>query len=143
MKFAATILYVPDVVTALEFYERAFGFSRAFVSDEGDYGELDTGDVRLAFDAETLADETLPAGYRPNRRDEPPPAIEVMLATDDVEIAVRQAIGAGAQLLAPQRKMPWGQTIAYVRDPWGALVAVGTPWQPTRSEKHTSPDVHP
>ena len=30
MKFAHTILYVPDVVRAIEFYERAFGFQRGF-----------------------------------------------------------------------------------------------------------------
>ncbi len=40
MTFAYTILYVPDVVRAIEFYERAFGFQRGFVHESGEYGEL-------------------------------------------------------------------------------------------------------
>lgn len=40
MKLAYTILYVPDVVRAIEFYERAFGFQRGFVHESGEYGEL-------------------------------------------------------------------------------------------------------
>ena len=38
MKFAYTILYVPDVVRAIEFYERAFGFQRGFVPGRRDTG---------------------------------------------------------------------------------------------------------
>lgn len=37
MKFAHTILYVPDVVRAIEFYERAFGFQRRFVHESGEH----------------------------------------------------------------------------------------------------------
>jgi lactoylglutathione lyase len=36
MKFAYTILYVPNVSLALDFYERAFGLSRGFVHEGGD-----------------------------------------------------------------------------------------------------------
>ena len=129
MRFAATIIYVPDVPAALAFYEIGFGLAPAFISEEGDYGELETGDVRLGFDSEELADRArLPDGYRPNRASDPPPGIEIMLTADDVPGAVKRATDAGAQLLVGPDEKPWGQTIAYVRDPWGTLVALGTPW---------------
>jgi lactoylglutathione lyase len=72
MKFVATILYVPDVRTALEFYERAFGFSRAFLSDGGDYGELDTGDVRADRCRNSLATKTVRRAISLTRRSRPP-----------------------------------------------------------------------
>lgn len=40
IKFAYTILYVQDVTTAVAFYEKAFGFTRKFISPGNDYGEL-------------------------------------------------------------------------------------------------------
>jgi hypothetical protein len=45
MRFGYTILYVEDVSRAIEFYERAFGLARRFVSDDATYGEMETGDT--------------------------------------------------------------------------------------------------
>ena len=45
MKFAYTIIYVPDVAASLAFFEAAFGFSRRFLHESGTYGELETGDT--------------------------------------------------------------------------------------------------
>ena len=49
-----TILYVGDVAAALDFYERAFGLARGFLHETGDYGELATGDTKLAFSSRAL-----------------------------------------------------------------------------------------
>ena len=40
IKFAYTILYVQEVTKAIEFYEKAFDFTRKFISPDNDYGEL-------------------------------------------------------------------------------------------------------
>ena len=45
IKFAYTILYVENVTATIEFYEKAFGFQRKFVTPENDYGELITGET--------------------------------------------------------------------------------------------------
>ena len=58
MIFRYTILYVADVKTSLDFYTRAFGLSQAFLHESGDYGELLTGETKLAFSAISLM-ETL------------------------------------------------------------------------------------
>jgi len=126
MRFGYTILYVPEVLSTLSFYEQAFGLKRRFLDDAGRYGELETGATVLAFASETLAEEN-GVRARPNRPTDDPPAVEIAFVTDDIEGAVSRALKAGAQpVKAPTRK-PWGQVIAYVRDLNGVLVELCTP----------------
>lgn len=124
MKLGYCILYVPDVPTALAFYERAFGLSRRFLHESNTYGELETGTTRLAFAAETLAKTH--GDFRPSRLSEKPCAMELALVTDDVAAAVERAVAAGATLHASPEQKPWGQTVAYVRDPNGFLIELCT-----------------
>lgn len=49
MKFAYTILYVESVIDTIEFYEKAFGFTRKFITPEKDYGELISGETTISF----------------------------------------------------------------------------------------------
>ena len=41
MKLGYTIIYVPNVAESLSFFESAFGLSRRFLHESGDYGELE------------------------------------------------------------------------------------------------------
>jgi lactoylglutathione lyase len=120
------IVYVPDVARSLAFYERAFGLARGFVSAAGDYAELSTGETRLAFASETLAHDSLPGGFRANAPGELPAGFQVSLVTTDVAGAYRRATDAGAKPVAEPAAKPWGQTVAYVRDPDGILVELAT-----------------
>ena len=127
MRFAYTIIYVPDVERSVAFYEEAFGLQRRFVADSGEYGELDTGATTLSFAQEEFAASGRGLPARPLRPDDDPPAFEVAFTTDDVPAAYERALAAGATaVLAPTEK-PWGQTVAYVRDGDGALVELGSP----------------
>ena len=63
MKFGYTIIYVPNVEESISFFEKAFGLERGFVHPEGDYGELQTGETKLAFAAHALGAVNLPKGY--------------------------------------------------------------------------------
>ena len=47
--------------------------------------------------------------------------------TDDVEAAVVRAREAGAAVVKEPVVKPWGQTVAYVRDPDGTLIEVCSP----------------
>ncbi|MFN8592780.1 MAG: VOC family protein [Thermomicrobiales bacterium] len=127
MHFGYTILYVRDVLQAIDFYERAFGCSRGFVADDGSYGELGTGETTLSFAAHDLVGSFLPGGFRRNDLNELPPAVEIGFVTNDVATAWETALAAGATPLAPPMTKPWGQTVAYVRDPEGMLVELCTP----------------
>lgn len=39
-QYKYTILYVKDVLATVEFYEKAFGLQRGFITPESDYGEV-------------------------------------------------------------------------------------------------------
>src|SRR5215213_1171125 len=115
MRFGYTILYVSDVEASLDFYERA------------QYAELDTGDTALAFAAHELAAANLPGVFRPEERPSMRPAFEVCFVTDNVPSAFDRAIEEGAESVSAPQTKPWGQDVAYVRDPDGNLVELASP----------------
>ena len=123
-KLAYTIFYVENVPDTLAFYERAFGFARKFLHEEGDFGELDTGSTSLSFCSHKLLQQT---GKTPSHPIAGKPCFEIVLTTADVAAAVIHAVQAGASLIQPPEQMPWGQTVAYVADPNGFLVEICTP----------------
>lgn len=126
MIYRYTILYVDDVAASLGFYERAFGLTRQFLHDSGDFGELSTGQTRLAFSSRALMRQL---GKEPGKPDPRAPVFEVAFETDDVGGALRRAISAGAKLVQDLREEPWGQTTSYVTDPDGYLVEICSPVQ--------------
>ena len=127
IKFAYTIFYVKDVEACLQFYETAFGFNRKFISPDAQYGELNTGETTLSFAAVELAKSNLKNGFTESSLKEKPFAIEIGFTTNDVEQTVTAAVNAGAQLVEKAKTKPWGQTVAYVRDPEGFLIEICTP----------------
>ena len=127
MRFGYAILYVRDVPASVDFYERAFGLSRRFLHDSGRYGELETGQTALAFASHDLAAENVPE-FRPASTDRgSDTAFEVCLVTEDVDAAYARAVEAGAKPIKEPLEKPWGQCVAYVRDPDGNLLELATP----------------
>jgi catechol 2,3-dioxygenase-like lactoylglutathione lyase family enzyme len=63
MKLGYTIIYVPNVAESLSFFESAFGLSRRFLHESGDYGELETGETTLAFASHELGNANFPTGF--------------------------------------------------------------------------------
>jgi lactoylglutathione lyase len=125
MRFGYTILYVRDVAASVDLYERAFGQRRRFVHESGDYAELDTGETTLSFASHELAESNLPDAFR--RPDGAATAFEVCFVTEDVAGAYDRAVREGAEPVTPPQTKPWGQDLAYVRDPDGNLVELASP----------------
>ena len=121
------IVYVPDPDAALALYEAAFGAQRSFLTPDGSYGQLDTGATTLAFASDELAASNLPDGFERLGPDRRPSNIELCFVSADVDGALATAIAAGCTLLAEPKFKPQGQTVAYVRDPWGTLIELATP----------------
>lgn len=125
MKLGYVIIYVPDVMQAAEFYEKAFGLTRKFVHESG-YAEMLTGDTALAFATEALRTsngvETLD-----NRLSAKPAGAEIAFVTSDVQAAYDKAVNAGAQPYKKPESKPWGQVVGYVRDLNGFLVEICSP----------------
>ena len=130
MRFAYTIIYVPDVRASLAFFQNAFGFQPRFVHESGTYGELETGATALAFAAHELAESNFSCGHVEAHRSPQPLGMEVGFVTEDVPAAHARAVAAGAEEIALPVSKPWGQMVSYVRCPDGTLVelcsAVGT-----------------
>ena len=123
MKLGYVIVYVPDVAATVAFYECAFGLTRRFVHESGQYAEMETGTTALAFAAEDLVSSTCP-GFRRNRPDADAAGAEVGLVTDDVAASFTKATQAGAVAVLTPSKKPWGQIVSYVRDCNGFLVEI-------------------
>lgn len=129
MKYAYTILYVPNVSASIEFYEKAFGFKRKFITPENDYGELLTGETTLAFASLTLGDSNFDKGFEPSKAGGKPFGIEMAFTTEEIEKDFQRALDAGAELYSPIKEKPWGQKVGYLRDSNGFLIEVCTPIQ--------------
>jgi lactoylglutathione lyase len=129
MKFGCTLVYVPDVAASPAFFENAFGFTRRFLHDSGDYGELETGETTLAFAALSLGESHFPSGFVAAHASVKPLGMELAFVTASVASAHAHAhaLAAGAtEINAPAAK-PWGQVVSYVRCPDGTLVELSTP----------------
>jgi len=124
MKFRYTILYVNSVADTLAFYQKAFGFEITFLHESGDYGELSTGETKLAFSSISLMASL---GKSPGNVDNSKPIFEIAFETDDVKTALDSALDAGATLVQGAEDMEWGQTTAYVNDINGFLVEICSP----------------
>ncbi len=123
MKLGYVILYVPDVASTVSFYEAAFGITRRFIHESGQYAEMETGMTALAFADEEMVSTTC-HGFRPNRADDQAAGAEVAFVTSDVAGSFKKAIEAGAQPVVQPTTKPWGQVVSYVRDTNGFLVEI-------------------
>ncbi len=127
MKLGYTILYVEDVEKTLEFYEQAFGFSRRMLHESKCYGELETGETRLAFAANDFVRTLTSVDFTQAGIDRSAPPIELGLVTENVEAAFLKAVESGAIQVKTPEKKPWGQIVGYVRDLNGFLVEICSP----------------
>lgn len=127
VKLGYTILYVSDVEKSIEFYEKAFGFNRKFITPENDYGELSTGETTISFVSKDLANSNLKNGFIESSQLEKPFGIELALITDGVQKVVDRAIELGALVVEEAIQKPWGQTVSYIRDIDGFLLEICTP----------------
>lgn len=127
MKFAYTILYVSNVTETITFYEKAFGFTRKFITPENDYGELFTGETTIAFASIALGNANFKKGFTKNSNQEKPFGVELAFTSENIEQDYEKAINTGAKEFEPLVEKPWGQKVGYVRDINGFLIEICTP----------------
>jgi lactoylglutathione lyase len=127
MKFGYSILYVADVSETMAFYEAAFGLQRGFITESKDYGEMQTGDTKLAFGANAFVKTLTTQAFEEASLSKPAPPLEIGLVTQDVDAAYLKAVHAGATAVKQPQTKPWGQRVGYVRDNNGFLVEICSP----------------
>ncbi|CAK2442671.1 Glyoxalase [Vibrio crassostreae] len=127
VKFGYCISYVESVEDTITFFETAFNMKRRFVTDSGDYGELNTGETILAFASHNLGEKNIPQGYIKATATNQPLGIEIALVTDDVESTHKNALANRGVEVKPPMEKPWGQIVSYVRSPSGLLLELCSP----------------
>ena len=130
MKFGYVIVYVEDVLSTLDFYEKAFGLERGMVYEENnivDYAELKSGETTIGFASHSLGAMNLQDKYLKITPKENPVGLELVFVDDDVAIATKKAVENGAELIAEPIEKPWGQTVSYVRALEGTLICICSP----------------
>lgn len=137
MHLASTVLYVADVPAVLKFYVEAFGFEIAFLDSDVDFpgrvagsccqfAELRLPGGTLQFATPALGALLMP-GFDPAATSS---QVELAFYTEAVAEGVERASRAGAEILRAPERMPWGQTVAYLRTPDGTFLALCTPPRP-------------
>jgi uncharacterized glyoxalase superfamily protein PhnB len=124
MKLGYTILYVSDVSGTISFYEKAFGFTRKFVTDDNNYGEIETGPTTLSFASFEMASSN---GLVVNQTLAHASPVEIALVTDNVEVDFDKAVKAGATLVMNPTTKPWGQKVGYVKDNNNFIIEICSP----------------
>ena len=127
VKFGYTIYYVSNVAETLAFFETAFNMKRRFLTEEQDYGELETGETVLAFATHELGKTNFSGGYLSATDSDQPLGVKIALVTEDVNLAHSNALEHGAKELKKPEQKPWGQSVSYVRCPSGILLELCTP----------------
>ena len=120
-------LYVRDVPAAVDFYGNAFGLKQTFITDAGDFA---TTDSWLSFATVGVGNGLLETELVVPDDGAGPQAVEFGFECTEIDDAYRRALDAGAKPFLAPTVRPWGQTVAYVRDPDGHLVGLCTPWSP-------------
>jgi len=127
MKYAYTILYVENVAETIEFYEKAFGFNRKFLTPENDYGELISGETTIAFASIELGNSNFKSGFEKISKSKKPFGVELAFTTENIEKDFQNAINFGATEFESLTEKPWGQKVGYLRDNNGFLIEICTP----------------
>ena len=127
MQYAYTIIYVENVVETIEFYKRAFGFEKKYVTPENDYGELISGETTIAFASFELGISNFKKGFEKIDKSKKPFGVEMAFTTENIETDFKKAIDAGATEFEPLVEKPWGQKVGYVLDNNGFLIEICTP----------------
>ena len=128
MQYAYTIIYVENVVETIEFYKRAFGFEKKFVTPENDYGELISGETTIAFASFELGISNFKKGFEKIDKSKKPFGVEMAFTTENIETDFKKAIDAGATEFEPLVEKPWGQKVGYVLDNNGFLIEIEFPF---------------
>ena len=114
------IINCADLLGTRSFYERVFHAVQTYrFPEDGEplYLVLRVGDGQLGLGVGTAAalygDTPLPATGH---------AVDLCLYVEDLPAVVEAARRSGGMVAVEPQVMPWGETVAYVRDPEGTML---------------------
>lgn len=112
----ATVLLVPDVPAAVDYYRDKLGFEvSTYDANPEHYGYARRDSCYLHFACLGSVEP------RPNH----PDIFDIYVYTDDVDALYEELVGRGADVLDPPADRPFGLRDFRVRDPFGHELAFG------------------
>ncbi len=116
------ILYVNDLEASLHFYRDLLGIAIKMQVDT--YVELETGATTLAINTRESVNEMLDLGL--TAAIPAASTFEIGFVTEDVQATIDELRQQGVPIVREPETKPWGQTVAYVKDPDGHFVEICT-----------------
>lgn len=118
---AFPVLYARDVERLADFYT-VFGFEvqSRIPGEDGSIGFVALRRDSTELGITTEASPRILAGVEPGAG----PRHEMFIYVSDLDATVATAISAGGSILRDPAEMPWGERLAYLRDPEGNLVTL-------------------
>jgi uncharacterized glyoxalase superfamily protein PhnB len=116
------ILNCTDILNTRSFYERVFGAEQVYqFPEDGDpvYLSLAVGGGHIA-----LGVGTNPAMYGEVPLPATGHAVDVCVYVPHLERVLEAASASGGRVAVPATETPWGERVAYVRDPEGTMLLV-------------------
>jgi lactoylglutathione lyase len=116
------IINVTAIAPVRAFYEQVFGAELQYrFPDDGEpvYLTLRVGAGQVA-----LGLGTGPAMYGEVPLPATGHAVDICLYVGDLDAALAVAPGAGGAVVVPAQDTPWGERVAYLRDPQGTMLLV-------------------
>ncbi|WP_394190248.1 VOC family protein [Pseudoalteromonas atlantica] len=123
MELMSQVIYVDDVEETLDFYYQAFGFVTFSLSENAEYGELSTGNIKIAFAAHPYAQAHFKQGYIRAHPKQPALGFELRFSCTNLIESYDKAVLAGAEPLCPP-SLRETQHYAYVRAIEGTLICL-------------------
>ncbi|EAR14828.1 hypothetical protein RB2501_10897 [Robiginitalea biformata HTCC2501] len=115
-------LFTTNIEATVTFYREVLGFEMLPTSSST-YQPIGKGNVILGIGSlESLSEDH---HFNPDRSDNPfGYGVEIVLEVDDVHMAYKRALSAGAPLEGKLGKRPWGLTDFRVTDPNGYYIRI-------------------
>jgi lactoylglutathione lyase len=116
------IINCSDILATKAFYEGVFGGVQAYqFPEEGEpvYLTLTVGSGTVA-----LGVGTAPAMYGETPLPATGHAVDLCLYVSDLETSVAAGERYGGAVVVEPQEMPWGERVAYLRDPEGTMLLV-------------------
>lgn len=104
-------VFVTDLASAVEFYDKKLGRKPIRVDADHGYASFDAGPVSLGLAAVDGEQAALAGRYT-----------GIGLAVADLEAEHARLSGQGVEFAMPPTRQPWGGFMALVRDPAGNLL---------------------
>jgi lactoylglutathione lyase len=115
------VLVVSDVARATAFYSDVFEAGAPKKDVAGSYAQLDVGAVSLALVTADFASSALPevplSPVAPSQY-----SCFISFLTEDLPSLLEKVTSSGGEILHPPKRVPWGGSVAFIRDPDGNLI---------------------